>query len=179
MTDNKNNLNFDVNLDELFSQLSEILVNPAFSKSALSFLLLLWGYFEITVLDAFEEGGEGTTTRSTVATAPNIIQIENAYDIFDQGIVLKTSPGKYYGNYSTGRLLTTVKAMVNLLIKRGAKQVSFSGLPAAERTAWLECKKHNINTQFEPDKKSQLLQARINELDRFREVVYSLSAKNI
>ncbi|MES2998769.1 MAG: hypothetical protein V4700_05570 [Pseudomonadota bacterium] len=176
MTDDDNNT-FNINLDELFSQLSEILVDPTFSnKSAYSFLLLLWGYFEIAVLDDSTEGEGGTT--ATGLTALNIIQVENGYEVSDYGSSLKTSPGKYYGSYVTGRLLTTVRAMVDLLIKRGAKRVRFSGLPAAERAAWLECKKYHLNTPFEPDEKAELLHDRLKELDRFREVVYSHAIKN-
>ncbi|MES2141551.1 MAG: hypothetical protein V4471_01510 [Pseudomonadota bacterium] len=176
MTDNNNDLAFNINLDELFSQLSEVLVNPAFSKSACSFLLLLWGYFEITLIDDSSEEGDGTTSKGL--TGPTIIQVDKGYEIFDYGGYLRTSPGKHYGSYVTGRLLTTVKVMINLLIERGAKHVHFSGLPSAERVAWIECRKYNLRTQFEPDAKAQLLQSRINELDRFREVVYSLSSKN-
>ena len=174
MTDNDNDLAFNINLDELFSQLSEVLVNPGFSKSAYSFLLL-WGYFEITLIDDSSEEGDGITSKGL--TDPTIIQVDKGYEIFDYGNYLRTSPGKYYGSYVTGRLLTTVKVMINLLIERGAKHVHFSGLPSAERVAWLECRKYNINTSFKPDAKAQLLRSRINELDRFREVVYSLSAK--
>ncbi len=173
MTDNNNDSVFNLNLDGLFSQLSEILVNPTFSNSACSFLLLLWGHFEI----AIDESDEGDRATSTRLTTPNIIQVDKGYEIFDYDTLLKTSPGKHYGSYATGRLLTTVKAMIDLLIKRDAKRVRFSGLPAAERVAWLECKKYNIDVHFEADAKTKLLQGRLSELDRFREVVYSLSAK--
>lgn len=177
MADNNNDVAFNVDLEGLFEQISEILVNPAsFSKSACSFLFLLWGYFEIFIMD--DESGEGDGTITTAnTTMPTIIQVEKGYAIFDYGSSLKTSSGKYYGNYATGRLLTTVKAMVDLLMQRSAKCVRFAGLPAAERVAWLECKKYNVNTSYQPDEKAQLLQSRIKELDRFREVVYSLSAK--
>ena len=163
MTSNNENEKFNLNIDQLFSQIAELVDSPINSEQAYLFLLLLWGYFEVSILETHEgsngEGGSGTTT----LTVPNIIQIEKAYQIFDYGSHLKTSPGKYYGSYTTGRLLTTVKAMIDLLIKRGAKQVRFNGLAAAKRCAWIECEKSNIQAiNFTPDNKGKLLQSQLS-----------------
>lgn len=174
-----NNFEFDLNLDELFVQLSKLSDIPSTSQQAYLFLLLLWGYFEVSMLETREnkkhqEGSSLTVTRS----APNLIQIENGYLVHDYGSYLKTSAGAYYASYTTGRLLNTVKAMLHLLIQRGAKQLQFDGLAVAKRMAWIECEKYKIKvSNFTADSKTKILQDRLSRLAYLRESVYSYSSK--
>lgn len=163
-----NNIEFDLNLDQLFAQLNKLTDTPATSQQAYLFLLLLWGYFEVSISGAKENkkrASEGTSLTTTRSTA-NLIQIENAYLVHDYGSYLRTSPGEYYASYSTGRLLNTVKAMLHLLIQRGAKQLQFDGLDVAKRMAWIECEKYKIKVNnFKADSKTQLLQDRFSRLE--------------
>lgn len=179
MTNNNENKEFHLNVDELFSQIAELMdssISPLNSQQAYLFLLLLWGYFEVSIVEGTGEDGSGTGT--TARAIPNIIQLEKTYQIFDYGSHLKTSPGKYYGSYTTGRLLTTVKAMIALLIKRGAKQLQFDGSAVAKRFAWVECEKNKVKANhYKPDIKAKMLQDRLSRLDSLRSNVYSYSAK--
>lgn len=162
MINNNETNQFELNVDELLSQIAELIESrPINNQQAYWFLLTLWGYFEVAILATQQgddsEGGFATQTK------PNIITIKNGYPLFDYGSQLKTSAGNDYGSYTTGRLLTTVKAMMDLLIKRGAKQVRFDGLSAAKRYAWLACEKHNIHViDFTPDNKEKRLQSQLN-----------------
>lgn len=161
MKDDKLELN--LNLDELFAQLAEITGNPAIAEQAYLFLLLLWSYFEVAML---QEDGTGV---NTTLSKPKIIQVEQGYQIFDYGTHLKTSAGKYYGSYSTGRLLVTVNAMIKLLVERGAQQIQFNGSAAAKRCAWLECEKYKIKViNFKPDSQIHTLRDRLSRLDSLR-----------
>ncbi len=162
-----NNVEFELNLDGLFAQLSQLTDRPANSQQAYLFLLRLWGYFEVSMMLETQEnkksknGSNLTTTRST----PNLIQIENGYLVHDYGSYLKASAGEYYPSYATGRLLNTVKAMVHLLIQRGAECLQFDGLAAAKRMAWIECKKCKIKvSNFKADTKTHVLQDRLSRL---------------
>lgn len=159
MTDD-GNFEFDLNLDKLFAQLADLPGSTAVNHQACLFLLLLWGYFEISLVKVQQAAeGEPGGTGTAILVTPTVIDLKQAYQIFDYGSSLKTSPGKHYGSYTTGRLLTTVKAMIDLLIKRGAKQVQFNGLAAAKRFAWMECEKHNISVvNFKPDVREKVVQ---------------------
>lgn len=176
MTDN---LEFDLNLDELLVQLSQLTDTPTTSQQAYLFLLLLWGYFEVSMPEAqennnSESGSNPIATRSTA----NLIQIENGYLVHDYGSYLRTSTGAYYASYTTGRLLTTVKAMLHLLRQRGAKQLQFHGLAAAQRMAWIECEKYQIKvSNLQVDSKTQLLKDRLSRLEYFRACVASFPSK--
>jgi hypothetical protein len=174
-----NNLVFDLNLDELFVQLSQLTDTPTTSQQAYLFLLHLWGYFEVSMQEVQENNNSeaGSNPIATPST-PNLIQIENAYIVHDYGSYLRTSAGEYYASYATGRLLNTVKAMLHLLIQRGAKQLQFDGLAAAKHMAWIECEKYQIKvSNFKADNKTQLLQNRLSRLDSLRDSVYSYSSK--
>lgn len=171
MTSQNEDDRFDLNIDELFNQLAELMDSPINSEQAYFLLLLLWGYFEVFVVEDDEEshGGEGGSYKKYPNSSPNIIQVEKGYQIFDYGSLLKTSSGKFYGSYTTGRLLTTVKSMIDLLIKRGAKQVNFNGLAAAKRFAWIECEKFKIKVNnFTPDNQTLTLRDRLPRLDSLR-----------
>ncbi|MFZ0219718.1 MAG: hypothetical protein WAL30_05895 [Candidatus Aquirickettsiella sp.] len=167
MVNNNENSEFNLNLNELFEQLAEFIETPLNSHQAYQFLLLLWNYFEVAIIeeDKESEGGESGAHRK-YPTRPNIIQVEKGYQIFDYGSRLKTSSGKFYGSYTTGRLLTTVSSMINILIQRGAKQVKIDGLAAAKRFAWLQCEKNAIAViNFKPDLKEKTLQSQLNRLN--------------
>lgn len=164
-------IDFNLNLDELFAQLAEITQSPEINQQAYLYLLLLWDYFEVSV-----DGNQGDGSGSATLSRPNIIQIEQAYQIFDYGTHLKTAAGKYYGSYTTGRLLVTVREMIKILSERGAKKLQFAGLDAAKRFASFECEKYKIKvTNFTPDNKTQLLQDRLPRLDSLRNSVYTAS----
>jgi hypothetical protein len=179
MPSNKETDKFDFNIDELLSQLAELTDSSFDSHQAHLFLLLLWAYFEISIVEEDEgtHGGEGDAYIK-YPNEPNIIQVEKGYQVFDYGSHLKTSAGKYYGSYSTGRLLTTVKAMINLLIARGAKKIQFGGLAVAQRFAWLECEANKVKvTNFTPDNKAQRLSDRLSRLDSLRNSVAYTATK--
>lgn len=171
----KDDVEFNLNLDELFAQLAEITQNSDINQQAYLYLLLLWGYFEVSIQDGTEEDSSG----SSILSKPNIIQIEQAYQIFDYGTHLKTAAGQYYGSYATGRLLATVREMIKLLSERGAKKLQFAGLDAAKRFALLECEKYKIKViNFMPDNKTQILRDRLPRLDSLRNSVpYTASSK--
>ena len=167
---------FNLNLDELFTQLAEITQNSEINPQAYLYLLLLWGYFEVSVEDGSQ--GDSSGSGSAILSRPNIIQIEQGYQIFDYGTHLKTAAGKYYGSYTTGRLLITVRAIIKLLSERGAKKLQFDGLDAAKRFAWLECEKYKIKvTNFTPDNKTQILHNRLPRLDSLRSSIPYTSSK--
>lgn len=168
---------FDLNLEQLFAQLAEITQNSDINPQAYLFLLLLWGYFEVSMSET--EGGADSGTTAT-SIRPNIIQVEQAYSIVDYGTHLKTSAGKNYGSYTTGRLLITVREMVRLMSERGAKRLQFDGdgLIQAKRFAWLECEKYKIKvTNFVPDNKTLILRDRLPRLDSLRHNVYSAGTR--
>ena len=172
MTDNSDDHLFD--LDKLFNELSgnklsAIVADKSRFDSANLFLLLLWGYFHITVVNSKDEEGEGEGSITSL-TKPRIITLEEGYSIYDFGDYLKTSAGKDYGSYTTSRLLKTAKAMVALLKQRGAKEVEFSGSSVAERLAWLECKRYNIKTSYSSTK-AIALEVRVRNLDRMLNVI--------
>lgn len=170
----KDDAEFNLNLDELFAQLAEITQNSDINQQAYLYLLLLWGYFEVTIQD----GSDGDSSGSTMLSKPNIIQVEQGYQIFDYGTHLKTSAGKHYGSYTTGRLLVTVREMIKLLSERGAKKLQFSGLDAAKRLASLECEKYKIKvTNFTPDNKTQILRDRLPRLDILRTSIAFTASK--
>lgn len=171
-----------INVDELLSQIAELLgdrggaVSSVNAQQAYLFLLLIWGYFEVSIVET-KQGTTGEGGETTLAI-PKIIQIEKAYQIFDYGSYLKTSPGKYYGSYTTGPLLITVKAMIELLVNRGAKSVKIDGLAAAKRFASIECEKNNIKiADYKPDIEAQRLKDRLPRLDNLRTQIYPHSAK--
>lgn len=148
---------FDLNLEALFAQLAEITQNSDINPQPYLFLLLLWGYFEVSV------------SKTIASIKPNIIQFEQGYPIFDYGSHLKTSAVKNYGSYTTGRLLITAREMVKLLTDRGAKELRFDGLIAAKRVAWLECEKCKIKVvNFIPDNQTLTLRDRLSRLDNLR-----------
>ncbi|WP_342147759.1 hypothetical protein [Rickettsiella endosymbiont of Aleochara curtula] len=170
----KDDAEFNLNLDELFAQLAEITQSSDINQQAYLYLLLLWAYFEVSM----DEGNEGGDASGRIACSkPHIIQIEQAYQIFDYGTHLKTSAGKNYGSYSTGRLLVTVREMIKLMSERGAKKLKFAGLDAAQRFASLECEKYKIKvTNFTPDNKTQILHDRLPRLDSLRtSIAYTAS----
>lgn len=169
----KDDVEFNLGLDKLFSQLAELSKDSDINPQAYSYLLLLWGYFEISV------PSEGDTSGPAKLSKPNRIQINESYQILDYGSHLKTASGKHYGSYSTGRLLLTVREMIKLLSERGAKKIQFAGLDAAQRFAWLECEKYKIKvTNFMPDTKTQILCDRLPRLDSLRHSVsYITSGK--
>ena len=170
----KDDVEFNLNLDELFAQLAEITQNSDINQQAYLYLLLLWGYFEVSIQDGTE--GEGSET--TTFIKPTIIQVEQGYQIFDYGSHLKTSAGKYYGSYTTGRLLVTVREMIRLLSERGAKKIQFTGLDAAKRFAWLECEKFKIKViNFTPDSQTLILRDRLPRLDSLRNSVTYTASK--
>ena len=147
---------FNLNIDELLSQIAGLIDNPINSKQAHLFLLLLWGYFEVSIVETHEDSDGGES--GTLLIRPDIIQVEKGYPIFDYGTLLKTSPGKLYGSYTTGRLLTTVGSMIDLLVQRGAKRVKIDGLAAAKRFGWIECENKAIKViNFKPDHKEKAL----------------------
>lgn len=150
---------FNLNIDELLSQLAGLIDKPINSEQAHLFLLLLWGYFEVSIVETHEDnGGEGGVSLAR----PNIIQVEKGYPIFDYGVLLKTSPGKLYGSYTTGRLLTTVSAMIDRLVQRGTKQVKIDGLAAAKRFGWIECESKAIQVlNFKLDHKEKILRLQL------------------
>lgn len=172
----KDDAEFNLNLDELFAQLATITQNYDINPQAYLYLLLLWGYFEVSMQDGTEEiEGSGTTI---AAIRPNIIQVEQGYQIFDYGTHLKTAAGKYYGSYATGRLLTTVREMIKILSARGAKKLQFAGLDAAKRLASLECEKYKIKvTNFTPDNKTQILRDRLPRLDSLRHTMLNVGTR--
>jgi hypothetical protein len=173
MKDDKDDVEFNLNLDELFAQLAEITQNSDINQQAYLYLLLLWGYFEVSMQDG-TEGGEGSGT-TTIFLKPTIIQVEHGYQIFDYGSHLKTSAGKHYGSYTTGRLLITVREMIRLLSERGAKKIQFTGLDAAKRLAWIECEKYKIKViNFTPDNQTLILRDRLPRLDSLRHNAYSV-----
>jgi hypothetical protein len=150
---------FNLNIDELLSQIAGLIDNPINSEQAHLFLLLLWGYFEVSIVETHEDSDGG---KSGLLTPPDIIQVEKGYPIFDYGMLLKTSPGKLYGSYATGRLLTTVSSMIDLLVQRGAKRVKIDGLAAAKRFGWVECENKAIKViNFKPDPKEKVLRFRL------------------
>lgn len=162
----------EFNLNELFAQLAEITQSSEINDQAYSYLLLLWAYFEVSIVD----GTDGVGALGTTAVHPTIIQVQQGFQIFDYGTHLKTAAGKYYGSYTTGRLLNTVREMINLLSERGAKRLQFVGLDAAKRLASLECEKYKIKVvNFTPDNKTQLLRDRLPRLDSLRNTVYTAS----
>lgn len=169
----KDDVEFNLNLDELFAQLAEITQSSDINQQAYLYLLLLWGYFEVSMQD----GTEGDASGSISLSKPNVIQIAQGYKIFDYGSHLKTAAGKFYGSYTTGRLLVTVREMIKLLSERGAKKLQFSGLDAAKRFASLECEKYKIKvTNFTPDNKTQILRDRLPRLDSLRtSIAYTAS----
>jgi hypothetical protein len=161
---------FDLNLEALFSQLAEITQNSDLNQQEYLFLLLLWGYFEVSLSKT--EAGDVSGTSTSIK--PNIIQVEQGYPIFDYGSHLKTAAGKNYGSYTTGRLLITVREMIKLLSDRGAKQLQFDGLIAAKRFACLECEKYKIKVaNFIPDNQTLILRDRLPRLDSLRHNIYS------
>ncbi len=163
---------FDLDLDELFAQLAEVTQSSEINQQAYLYLLLLWAYFEVSIVDETDEvGASGITTTSL---SPTILQAQQGFQIFDYGTHLKTAAGKYYGSYTTGRLLNTVREMIKLLNERGAKRLQFVGLDAAKRFASLECEKYKIKiANFTPDNKTQLLRDRLPRLDSLRNSVYT------
>jgi hypothetical protein len=170
----KDDAEFNLNLDELFAQLAEITQSPNLNQQAYLYLLLLWGYFEVSV----DDGSQGDASGSTTLSKPNIIQMEHTYQIFDYGTYLKTAAGKYYGSYATGRLLVTVREMIKLLSERGAKKIQFSGLDAAKRFASLECEKYKIKvSNFTPDNKTLVLRDRLPRLDSLRHTMHNVGTR--
>lgn len=162
----------EFNLNELFAQLAEITQSSEINHQAYLYLLLLWAYFEVSIVD----GAEGAGSLSTTSLHPTILQVQQGFQIFDYGTHLKTTTGKYYGSYTTGRLLNTVRKMINLLSERGAKRLKFCGLDAAKRFASIECEKYKIKiVNYTPDNKTQLLRDRLPRLDSLRNTVYTVS----
>lgn len=162
----------ELNLNELFAQLAEITQSTEINQQAYLYLLLLWAYFEVSIVD----GTDGAGASGTTSLPPTILQVQQGFQIFDYGTHLKTAAGKYYGSYTTGRLLNTVREMINLLSERGAKRLQFVGVEAAKRFASLECEKYKIKVvNFTPDNKTQLLRDRLPRLDSLRNTVYTAS----
>lgn len=169
----KEGVGFDLDLDELFAQLAELTQSSEINQQAYLYLLLVWAYFEVSIVDGTgESGSSGIST----TTHPTVLQVQHGFQIFDYGTHLKTAAGKYYGSYTTGRLLNTVREMIKLLSERGAKRLRFVGLDAAKRFASLECEKYKIKVvNFTPDNKTQLLRDRLPRLDSLRNSVYTVS----
>lgn len=155
---NNNEINkLNLNVDELLSQIVGLVDTPINSEQAYLFLLLLWSYFEVSIVKT-KDPKQARTAR----IHPNIIQVEKGYPIFDYGTLLKTSSGKFYGSYTTSRLLTTVSFIIELLIQRGAKQIKMDGLAAAKRFAWIQCENNAINIiNFKPDRKEKMLRFKL------------------
>lgn len=168
----KDDAEFNLNLEELFAQLAEITQNSDINQEAYLYLLLLWSYFEVSI-----SGTEEVASGGSILSKTSVIQIEQGYQIFDDGTQLKTAAGIHYGSYSTGRLLVTVREMIKLMGERGAKKLQFAGLDIAKRFAWLECEKYKIKvTNFTPDNKTQILRDRLPRLDSLRNSVsYTVS----
>lgn len=157
MTNNNEIDKINLNIDELLSQIAGLIDNPINSEQAHLFLLLLWSYFEVSIVETHEDSDGGES--GTLLTLLDIIQVEKGYPIFDYGTLLKTSSGKFYGSYTTGRLLTTVSSIIEILIQRGAKRVKIDGIAAAKRFAWLECERNAIDViNFKPDPREKTLQ---------------------
>jgi hypothetical protein len=170
----KDDAEFNLNLEELFAQLAEITQNSDINQQAYLYLLLLWGYFEVSL----DDESQGDASGSIALSKPKIIQIEQAYQIFDYGTHLKTASGKYFGSYATGRLLVTVREMIKLLNERGAKKLQFAGLDAAKRLAWLECEKYKIKvSNFSPDNKTLVLRDRLPRLDSLRHTMHNVGTR--
>ncbi|MGC1854744.1 MAG: hypothetical protein WA659_05155 [Candidatus Aquirickettsiella sp.] len=170
----KDDAEFNLSLDELFAQLADITQNSDINQQAYLYLLLLWGYFEVSMQDGSEEDASGSTTLSK----PKIIQVEQGFQVFDYGTHLKTSAGKYYGSYATGRLLVTVREMIKLMNERGAKKLQFAGLDAAKRLASLECEKYKIKvSNFIPDNKTLVLRDRLSRLDSLRHTMHNVGTR--
>ncbi len=168
----KDDTEFNLDLDKLFAQLAEITQTSEVNQQSYLYLLLLWGYFEVSMQD----GNEGNASGTIASIKPKIIQVEQGYQIFDYGTYLKTAAGKYYGSYTTGRLLITVREMIKILSERGAKKIEFSGLDAAKRLAWLECEKYKIKVgNFTPDNQTIILRDRLPRLDSLRHNVLYIS----
>ena len=58
MTNNNENKEFHLNVDELFSQIAELMDGPISSlnsQQAYLFLLLVWGYFEVSIVEGIGE----------------------------------------------------------------------------------------------------------------------------
>ncbi|MEN9916515.1 MAG: hypothetical protein RLY40_447 [Pseudomonadota bacterium] len=169
----KEDVGLDLNLDELFAQLAELTQSSEINQQAYLYLLQLWAYFEVAMVDGTDESGSSGIV--TPFTHPTILELPHGFQIFDYSTHLKTAAGKYYGSYTTGRLLNTVREMIKLLSERGAKRVQLLGLDAAKRFASLECEKYKIKVvNFTPDNKTQLLRDRLPRLDSLRNSVYTV-----
>lgn len=155
---NNNEINkLNLNVDELLSQIVGLVDTPINSEQAYLFLLLLWNYFEVSIVKT-----EDHKQAREALILPNIIQVEKGYPIFDYGTLLKTSSGKFYGTYTTSRLFATISVMIELLVQRGAKQIKMDGLASAKRFAWIQCENNSINViNFKPDRKEKMLRFKL------------------
>lgn len=144
------NLNPQDNEDPLGQALSELaqlikpLVVDARSLESIQYIISLWSTFRVYQLDPPArpwpkgEGEEGFAGRFKIHS------LDNGWEIFDYGFYLVTSVGKNYGTYCTGKLLETTVAMIDILAKRGARELSISGNDVAKRAAWMKCLESGI-----------------------------------
>jgi len=147
------NLNLQQDEDPLGQALSELaqlikpLVVDARSLESIQYIISLWATFRVYQLDPVVrplpkgEGEEGG-----FAGRFKIHSLDNGWEILDHGFYLVTSVGKNYGKYSTstGQLIETTVAMIDILAKRGARELSISGNDVAKRVAWMKCLESGI-----------------------------------
>jgi len=126
--------------DTLSGALAELasLVKPLTSEYketiGLYYLLLLWSSIQVYQLKPYIDSGDDSDGEGL----PEIIPLANGWKIFDYGYYLASSPGDNYTTYCTGKLIETSQAMVDILAKRGAKQLGLVGNYIATRAAWME-----------------------------------------
>ncbi len=127
----------------------------------ISYLLQLWGFFILYIVDPHVPALEGP---------PSIIPVDGGFPIYDYGNYLATSPGDelILTHDSTMKLLTTVTNMIQLAVDAGAKEVAFSGHEIAKRKAWFDLEFHKDSTlviNFTPEFKEQALLQNMKRLE--------------
>lgn len=155
MNDTKQKFINDSTFEDSFFEIEKIINQSRWlNTEEINYLLSLWGYFYIYQMEPYVGKNKQAKKKKTsnFKGRPKIIRAKSRWKILSYSDGMITSAGDCYGAFATGMMLKTIKFMIEDLAKRGAKTVSFaSNLTAAQRFAWIECKRHNITvSHFEP-----------------------------
>lgn len=120
-------------------------------------LLLRWGSLTLYIVSPLRPE----------KNPPETIEVQNGWTIFDYGNKLVISRGEEWplGYLNNGRLLTSIKRMVDLLLRQGVDSVHASGFPFATRAAWMMLSEYGIKVpNFEPTTEDFKVRDRVNAM---------------
>ena len=125
-------------VDSLLTQ-----VHPL-TPNAIAYVIDAWPWFSAQQSEAGKTAITPKKRQGEPAVSREMVQVEQGWKVMDEGDRLSTACGEYYGTQATGRLLKTVRYMIALLAKRGAKQITCAGSLPARRLAGCLCEQYGI-----------------------------------